>query len=70
MIAVVENQVFAIGLGLNFGVVGQLQTSTGDVYIAENNNGEIGIVDGVILYVYNYLTGTFKVSGTDFWVSS
>lgn len=66
MIAVVENQVFSIGKGINQSVVGQLQTSSGDVFIAENNNGEIGIVDGVKLYVYNYLTGTFKISGTDF----
>lgn len=41
---------------------GSLTTSTGDVFIAENNNGEIAFTDGVHIYVYNYLTDTFKTS--------
>ena len=38
--------------------IGNLQTTVGDVFISENNNGEIALTDGVFLYVYNYLTTT------------
>ena len=31
-----------------------LSTTSGDVYLAENNNRQIAIVDGVNLYVYDY----------------
>ena len=34
--------------------IGELSTTTGDVYIAENNNGEICFTDGSYVYVYNY----------------
>lgn len=43
---------------------GALATSTGDVFISENNNGEIAFTDGVHIYVYNYLTFTYQVSTT------
>lgn len=49
-------------------VGGILNTSTGDVFITENNNHEIVITDGQFMYVYNYVTLTFKISGTDFTV--
>lgn len=35
--------------------IGTLSTGSGDVYISENNNGEICITDNVYVYVYNYL---------------
>ena len=41
-----------------FGLIGQLYTSSGDVYIAENNGGQITITDGSYVYVYNYVTQT------------
>ena len=72
MIAVVGSQVFKIEKNA-FGVVaasfipgGNLATSTGDVFIAENNNSEIAITDYVNIYIYNYSTETFKTSGIDF----
>jgi hypothetical protein len=41
-----------------FEVVGDLATSEGDVFISENNNGEIGVTDKVHMYVYNYKNPT------------
>ncbi len=39
-----------------------MATSTGDVFIAENNNAEIAITDGVHIYVYNYLTLVYTIA--------
>jgi hypothetical protein len=41
--------------------IGSLETNTGDVYIAENNNGQIAITDTHFLYVYNWQTPTTPV---------
>lgn len=57
-----DNAIYAVwGSGLyrignNFipSPVGVLQTSEGDVYITENNNGQIAVTDYQRLYVYNY----------------
>ncbi len=38
--------------------IGTLETNIGDVYINENNNGEIAITDGLNVYVYNWATPT------------
>lgn len=75
MIAVIGAQVFKIeedmlgNLTAIFVPGGNLATSTGEVYIAENNNSEIAITDGIHIYVYNYANETFKVSGIDFTAS-
>ena len=61
MIAVIGNTVYVINVVLGYTKVGVLETFTGAVYIAENLNGEIGIVDGLTLYVYNYNANTFQV---------
>jgi hypothetical protein len=42
---------------LTYEDIGNLATSVGDIYIAENNNQEICLTDGVNVYVYNYATG-------------
>lgn len=65
MVAVIENEIFSVGAGLTKSLVGQMVTSSGDVFIAENNNYEIGITDGVNLYVYNYgpVTPGFQIVG-------
>lgn len=39
---------------------GNIATSSGDVFISENNNRQIGITDGVNLYVYNWGTQAFQ----------
>ena len=65
MIAVLGSFVFRIQVSAmgnlyvyNSLPIGSLQTDQGDVYIAENNNEEICITDGVYVYVYNYQPGT------------
>ena len=40
-------------LSFNVTEIGQLQTSTGIVYIAENNKPQIAISDGVSIYIYD-----------------
>lgn len=66
-IAVVSNNVFVINADLTYQIVGQLATSTGDVFIAENNNFEIAITDYSNIYVYSYGGSpiTFKTSTTE-----
>jgi hypothetical protein len=60
MIAVIGPNVYKITTNPSGGLVklsiGVLATDVGDVYMAENNNGEIAITDNVYVYVYNYLT--------------
>ena len=44
---------------LNATFKGSLTTATGDIFISENNNGEIAFTDGVHIYVYNWLTDAY-----------
>ena len=64
MIAVIGSQVFRIDAGLTPTVKGNLVTTIGDVFIAENNNAEIAITDLTHIYVYNWQTDTFQTSNT------
>lgn len=66
MLSVIGSNVFTVDDGINKTFIGSLSTSEGDVFISENNNGEIAITDKVHIYIYNYLNNTFKISGTDF----
>lgn len=54
MIVVVNSTVYSIDTNLNPTIVGTLATNNGEVFIDENLNSQIGIVDGVNLYIYNY----------------
>ncbi len=63
MIAVIGEFVYAIGSNLLAGIpVGTLGTTTGDVYMAENNAAQICITDGSFVYIYNWSDGSFKTS--------
>jgi hypothetical protein len=62
MLAVIGDVVYRISTTLVPTPVATLATTTGDVYIAENNNSEIAITDGTYIYVYNYNTGIFSSS--------
>lgn len=57
-----------IRLSSNFGynIVGELETTRGQVYISENQAGQLAVVDGSNLYVYNYNAGTFQIVPLDF----
>lgn len=54
LIAVVGSSLYTISAGFGVTFIGTLNTNTGNVFIAENENDEIGIVDGQYLYIYNY----------------
>ncbi len=53
-IEVVGSQVYALTKGLGVTFIGNLTTTTGEVFMAENLNSQICIVDGVNAYIYNY----------------
>ncbi len=65
-IAVVDDAVYVINVGLSKDLVGNLQTSNGDVFMAENNNGEIAICDKKNIYIFNYSNNTFQIATLDF----
>lgn len=61
MVAVIGNNFYKITQNTTTGQLqsfsrGSLQTYDGDVYIAENNNAQIVVTDGVFVYVYNWKT--------------
>ncbi len=63
LIAVIDNRVYLININFNQSLltfsgiqivqIGVLLTSTGVVYIAENNKPQIAISDGVSIYIYD-----------------
>jgi len=66
LIVVVDNGVYTVDTGLGVSLVGRLNTSSGQVYIAENLAEEIAIVDGLFVYLFNYNLNTFSVITVDF----
>ena len=58
-IAVIGRNVYAIDPSLTYNIVGELDTFNSPVYITENLAGQIGIVDNLALYIYNYNNDTF-----------
>lgn len=55
MIAVINANVFRINPDLTWVVIGVINTSVGEVFMDENLNNQICIVDGEGAYIYNYL---------------
>jgi len=66
MYGVFGRNIIRITPQLTTSVVGILGTQIGAVFISENQNGEIGIVDGQLLYVYNYNNFTLNTPVLDF----
>lgn len=58
-VTVIGANVYLVDNDLGYRLIGQLDSFEGPVYISENQNSQIGIVDGLALYVYNYLFNTF-----------
>jgi len=58
MVVVIGNMAYLVSPDIEVTTIGQLNTSTGTVYIDENLNGQIVICDQFFLYVYNYATPT------------
>jgi hypothetical protein len=61
MLAVVGNQIYTINNLLQKKFIATIATTVGEVYIAENNKGQLAVTDGVNIYIYNYLTTSFTV---------
>lgn len=59
MLAVVGDVVYRISTGLVATQISTLLTTSGDVYISENNNSQLCITDGSYVYVYDYANNTF-----------
>lgn len=54
VVAVVGTGVYIINPDLSYQMIGSILTSSGDVFIAENNSKQIAITDYANLYVYDY----------------
>lgn len=65
MYAVIGTIFYEISTNLSAINRGTLATAQGDVYISENNNGEIAITDNQYIYVYKYTDNSFKSSALD-----
>ena len=60
IIAVFGSSVYAITENLSSSLIGSLDTQTGNVYISENQNNQIALVDGSKVYIWNYNLFTFQ----------
>lgn len=66
MMSVLGSEVKKTVANLTTTTVGNLATTSGPVYITENNNNEIALTDGVNIYIYDVTSNAFKQSGVDF----
>lgn len=67
LVAVVGVNVYKIDYLLSVSTIGTLETGSGEVFMDENLNGQICIVDGLKAYIYNYDLNSLTVqSGGSF----
>lgn len=66
MIAVSGQFVYLINKGINIGQIGSLSTTSGTVFIDENDTNQIAICDKKNIYIYNYITNDFEIADTPF----
>lgn len=66
IIVVVNDGVYTISQSFSVSKIGNLDTSVGNVFIAENLGGQIGIVDGLNIYIFDYINNTFDKAIVDF----
>lgn len=58
---VIGNKIYVTSNVSSYRLLGQIETFLGAVFISENQNSQIGFVDGFNLYVYNYALSTFTI---------
>lgn len=58
MITVIGSGIYTVNTNIAPTFQLAMATSVGDVFIAENNGGQIAITDGVNIYIYDYNLGT------------
>jgi hypothetical protein len=66
LIIVFDENVYAVNKSLAIYQIGRLATSSGDIYIAENEATQIAIVDGLYIYVYDWMASVFTQTTVDF----
>lgn len=66
MYVVVGNVIVSYDHNLTPMFIGSLATTSGEVYIAENNKSQVAFSDGVNIYIYNQSTFTFGTATIDF----
>lgn len=54
LIVVVRDRIYRINTNLHSRFIGTIDTTSGNVYISENFNSQIGIADGSKVYIYDY----------------
>lgn len=66
LFAVIDNNLWVFDTGLSRSHGGTLSSFSGDVFMAENNAGQIAISDLKNIYIYNGRTGVFNIADIDF----
>ena len=61
LVAVVGRGLYRIDINLSVQLIGTLNTSIGEVFMDENLNQQICIVDGTNMYIYNYFLNSLTV---------
>lgn len=61
LVVVIGSGVFSYNQSGLSQLVGRLKTSTGDVFIAENDAQQVAICDRKFIYIYNYNSGSFTI---------
>ncbi|MEO6077573.1 MAG: hypothetical protein ABIP54_02190 [Candidatus Andersenbacteria bacterium] len=64
VLAVVNSAVYLIDAALTITQIGSIASTSGEVFMDENLNSQIAIVDGLNLYIYNYDLGGAPVVQT------
>jgi hypothetical protein len=62
MFPVIGDGLYAVNSNLTATLLRNLNSNSGDVFIAENNANQLAICDKRQLYIYNYVTGAFQVA--------
>jgi hypothetical protein len=66
IVMVIDNKVYIVDSSLSITQTNTIDTYTGDVYISENNGGQIAICDQKDIYILNYVNNTFQKAVIDF----
>lgn len=62
---VVNSGLYRINSNIQASRIATLKTSSGDVFMAENNNNQLAICDKKNIYIYNTQTGNFQEARVD-----
>lgn len=65
IVVVINDFVYAINSGLAITKIGNINSFSGDVYMAENFLGVIAISDGSQIYLYDYSIGSITLATSD-----